>query len=183
MWKRIALVAAWVVATLATAAITLAAVSQAGHEVSERPAVPVSAEDLAASVAGGSTSSTLESAVPTAGATSTTMATAGSSTTASSSTTVAAGGSSTTSGSAVVAVFAESRTTPGGTVTVAVSGSTLTLSSAIPAQGFDADIEHEGGNEIEVRFEKHDESEEYRVKARLEDGEIWWEIRTEVDGD
>ena len=182
MWKRIALVAAWVVATLATAAITLAAVSQAGHEVSERPAVPVSAEDLAASVAGGSTSSTLESAVPTAGATSTTTTTAGSSTTASSST-VAAGGSSTTSGSTVVAVFTESRTTPGGTVTVAVSGSTLTLSSAIPAQGFDADIESNGSTEVEVKFEKHDDPVEYRVKARLEDGEIRWEIRTEVDGD
>ena len=178
MWKRIAIVAAWVVATIATAAITLAAVGQAGHRVSERPSVPVSAEDLAASVTGGSTSSTVGTTQPVAGPTSMTTTTAGSSTTSSPSTTMATSGPSTTSGTSVaLAFFTESRTTAGGTVTVAVSVSTLSLSSAIPAQGFDADIHSNGSTEVEVRFQKHDESVEYRVKARLEDGVIRWEIR------
>lgn len=179
MWKRIAVIAAWVVATFATAAITLAAVGQAGHEVSERPAVPVSAEDLVAAV---------ETTTTTTAVTTTSLDTTGddpstttsTSTPASSSTTAPEAGASSTT---VAATTTESRNTPGGTVTVIASGSSLSLASAIPAQGFSADVESASGQEIEVRFEKQDETVEYRIKARLEDGVITWEIRTETDGD
>jgi hypothetical protein len=77
----------------------------------------------------------------------------------------------------------DSWTTPGGTVTVTATGSDLKLSSAIPAQGFDADIESASSDEIEVKFESHDESVEYVVHARLEDGEIRWEVDTESGDD
>lgn len=181
MWKRIAVVVAWVVATFATAAITLAAVGQAGRQVSERPELPVSAADLMAGIDTSTSTST-----STEGTTSTTpTTTAGGSLPSSSttSTTAATSGSSTTSGGTILmGTIHESRTTAGGTVSVTATGETLMLASAIPAQGFSAEIHTSGTTEIEVRFESHDGSIEYRVKARLEDGEIRWEIRTDIDG-
>jgi hypothetical protein len=178
MWKRIGVVAAWIAATVATSAITLAAVGQAGGEVSDRPAMPVSAQELAARVAPVSTSSsaavstTLGAATTTSGATSTTTTLATPPTT-----------SGSTGTSAPAGPVTESRTTPGGTVTVTLDGSVLSLASAIPAQGFDADIDSEGPSEIEVKFEKHDESVDYIIRASVDDGEITWEIHTETEGD
>jgi len=174
MWKRLAIVAGWVVATSATAAITLAAVGQAGREVADRPAVPISAEDLVAGV-GESTSTTQATT-----STTSTVATGGSA--ASSSTSTTESGSSTTIGGTILpGLITESRTTPGGTVSVTASSGKLTLSAAIPAQGFTAEINTSGPTEIEVRFESHDDSAEYRVKASLESGEIHWEIRSDID--
>jgi len=177
MWKRLAVAAVWVAATVGTAAITLAAVGQAGNGVSERPAVPVSAEDLVAVVTAETTTSAPSST--TSGVTSTTvMAT---STVPSSPSTVTTAGSSSTTLTTGASTTA-SRATPGGTVTVSVSGGTLGLASAIPAQGFGVDVESSGGQEVEVKFEKHDESVEYLVKAHLEDGVVKWEVTTEAAG-
>jgi len=186
--KRIAVIVAWVVATLATASITLAAVDQAGRQVSDRPAVPVAAEDLSARVTSTTTTTepppetTTTEAIDGSTTTSeavTTTSTAPSASATTTSTTAPQASSTTT---APPSPATKSKATAGGTVVVSVSGSTLTLISAVPAQGYDVEVESPGpGEEVEVWFEKRDETVEYRVRASAEDGDVVWDVEVEHD--
>ena len=170
MFKRIAVVVAWVVATFATAAITLAAVGQAGQGVADSPAVPVPAQDLAVEVAAttsaSSSSSTTSSPTTSPGASGTVTTT----------TAAVDPGSAASTTTVLLGLQADSRVTAGGTVFVVVVGSELSLSSAVPAAGFGVEVESGGPGGIEVKFESHDRSIEIVVVVSLENGAITWEI-------
>lgn len=66
-------------------------------------------------------------------------------------------------------------TSAGGTVTVVVSGSSVTLVSAVPAPGFRADIRNSGGDKVDVRFEGGDR--ESRIELEVSNGSL----RSDVD--
>ena len=74
----------------------------------------------------------------------------------------------------------ESRTitSPGGTVTVACTGAdTIRMAAALPAAGWQSQVEERGPREVEVEFVQGDS--EARVRARCDGGRL----DTDVDGD
>lgn len=176
MLKRLAVILAWVLATIGTASLTYAAVSRVGPDAGDRPGVPVASQEIAARVA--ATSTTVAATTSTA-TTSTTTATGEPSTTLpatttstnAATTTGAAPATTTTTASGVQTAY---RTTPGGTVGVSVSGSSVSFLSAQPASGFSADVEDTGPEKVEVEFDG--ESAEYTVRASVVDGSLVWTV-------
>ena len=69
----------------------------------------------------------------------------------------------------------------GGSVTVMVSGGELSLVSFAANDGFEAEINGHGDDDVEVRFESDDH--ETRIRIRIHDGELREEIREEADDD
>jgi hypothetical protein len=184
MWKRFGVIALWVMATVGTASITLAAVSQVGGQVSERPAVPIAGADLVipTTVAAPSTSSsTVTTVAPTTtepvASTVTTQATS----TTHATTTTATNPATTTTVASTTTAVSQSVTTSliGGTVTVRHSGSTVTLISAVPASGFTADVESGGPNQVEVEFKSGNHESKYH--ASISDGRL--DVETEEGDD
>jgi hypothetical protein len=180
MWKRIGVVAVWILATLGTASITLAAVSRVGGEVTERPAVPVAGADLATTTIQPSTSevSGITAPVGTAAiepgavveSTSTSGAAPAPSNTTSPTTIIA---SPSTTSPVSTSTTAASYTAPptylvGGTVTVQVMGNNVTLIAAVPLSGFTADIEKAGPSKVEVKFKSA--NHESKFKAEISGG-------------
>jgi hypothetical protein len=171
MLKRIGVVAVWLLATLGTASLTYAAVSQAGEAVGDNPAVPVAASDIAArvstTVAGATT--TVATTIGTT-TTPTTDGTVGSTTTSIPSATTAA--ATTTTGAAA---HTEWKTVPGvGTVGVSVSGGSVSLVSAQPVAPFYVELERGGPEQVVVKFES--EGSEYQVQAEVHQGALVWEV-------
>jgi len=179
MLKRLGVVVAWLVATFATASLTLAAVTRVGEQVEAGP-LPVSGADIAARVASSSTIDiTTTAPTPTttqpANPASTTTTIAGTSTTHPAT-------STSTTGSIVVSVLPEWKYTPGGSVAVTATGDVVTLVVATPAAGFHSEIDETGPDRVEVTFESSTVS--YRVRAEAEDGVIEWrvDVNDESDG-
>ena len=172
MLKRIGVVVVWLLATLGTAALTYAAVSQADRAVSDDPAMPVSAADIAARVS---------TAVTTApeGSTSTSTTAPVASTT-SVATTATAPVTTTTTPAATTTTTApqsqtEWKTVSGvGVVGVFIDGDEVSLISASPVNPYHAEVEENGPERVEVKFEA--ESSEYRVRAEVRDGRLVWEV-------
>jgi hypothetical protein len=189
MWKRIGVVVLWILATLGTASITLAAVSRVGGEVTERPAVPVAGADLATTTIQRSTSAASGTAAPSGTAavdpiaviesTSTSaavpVASSAPTNTTSPTTTIAspspagpsATPSSTTSTTTTTAPTPQppvSTVLVGGTVTVQQTGNSVTLISAVPSLGFTAEIEKSGPSKVEVEFTSSSHESQYHAE-------------------
>ena len=160
----------WLLATLGTASLTYAAVSQAGRAVGDTPAVPVAAADIAARVSTSvAVSSTVAAEPSTTSSTDVTTTSVGSANTSTTSTT------STTAPTA----HTEWKTVPGvGTVGVSVSGDSVTFVSAQPVAPYDVDVEHSGPGYVEVEFWASEASgeTEYKVRAEAEDGVVSWQV-------
>ena len=164
MLKRIGIVAAWVVATFATATITLAAVGRAGSEVSDRPAMPISGAELAARFATSTTARTVLDTTVTSGTTATTTQPA----------TTTEPGSTTSTTPPTTTIGAQHLTyeQPGvGRVTISVQGSSVTyVSSVVLGSGFHAEVSDHGPEQVEVHFEG--EEGEYTFTASVHDGTL-----------
>jgi len=176
MWKRVGVIALWVLATVGTASITMAAVNQVGERVTQQAAVPIDSEDLLASPAVQALAltttvppTTVDSvATTTSAATSSTLADSTTTTAASSSTTSPPASTSTTSSQGVTV----SRSLVGGTVRITYSGNSVTYVSAVPAAGglWTVEVKNHGPEEVVVEFESEDH--ESHFKASVENGEL-----------
>ena len=62
-------------------------------------------------------------------------------------------------------------------VTLSVGNGEVWVVSAVPAAGFDVDIEHAGPTEVEVKFRSNDHESE--LSAHFEDGEL--EVKKEEE--
>ncbi|MBI5158068.1 MAG: hypothetical protein HZA58_08680 [Acidimicrobiia bacterium] len=179
MLRRLGVIVVWLLATLGTASLTYAAVSQAGGAMGDAPAVPVAAADIAARVSTTVSSTLLTEPSTTASAdTTTTSVGAATPTTvaAFSGTTVASGSTNTTSASttATQGSHTEYRTIPGvGTVGVSVSGDSVTLVSVQPVAPYDFEVEYSGPDQVEVEFWGDNE---YKIHAEAEDGVVSWQV-------
>lgn len=178
MFKRLAVILAWVLATLGTASLTYAAVSRVGPDAADRPGVPVASQEIADRVAANAATTTpttlaAPTTVPTVIPDATTTTLPVSTTTGPVSTTSTTAGGTTTIPTTTGSSTAY-RTTPGGTVGVSVSGSAVTLLSAQPAPGYATDVEDDGPEQVEVEFDG--ESAEYTVRARIVDGVLTWTV-------
>jgi hypothetical protein len=71
--------------------------------------------------------------------------------------------------------------TPGGTVTYRVSGGTVSLVSAMPAQGWRVEVEQSSGREVELDFRAG--SRRVQVNLELEDGRVRERVRVRDDAD
>ncbi len=182
MLKRLGVIVVWLLATLGTASLTYAAVSQAGGAVSDTPAVPVAAADIVARVSTTAAASTtlpleLPTTLPTEVPTTSIVSGTSTTTAVSPGTTVASGGSTTTSATTTTTPSAhtEWKTIPGvGTVGVSVSGDSVTLVSAQPVAPYDVDVEHSGPDRVEVEFDSG--ASEYKVIAEAEAGVVSWQV-------
>jgi hypothetical protein len=183
--KRLGVILLWLLATVGTASLTYAAVTQADRAVTDAPAGPVAGADIAARIAttttaagtdttgAVATTTTTTVTVPTTAVTSTTVVTG---TTLSPPTTTAA---STTTTSAASPQW---KTVPGvGTVGVSVAGTAVTLISATPVAPYSVDVEAAGPEKVEVDFESGETR--YRVRAEVVDGELDWDVSQETEGD
>jgi len=167
--KRLAVIVAWVVATFATATITLAAVGRAGGEVSDRPAVPISGVELAARFATATTtipgSTTTDGSTTTGGSTTTTRS--GTTTTTPAPTTTTAPVATTTAASQTFTYEQENV----GRVTIKVEGSKVTyVSSVVLGSRYSAHLEPED-DKVVVEFEG-DESPDYTFTAEVKNGSL-----------
>src|SRR3972149_1136305 len=61
-----------------------------------------------------------------------------------------------------------------GVVGVFIDGDEVSLISASPANPYHAEVEENGPERVEVKFEA--ESSEYRVRAEVRDGRLVWEV-------
>lgn len=192
MWRRAGVILVWVLATIGTASVTLAAVSRVGGEVTNRPAVPVSAEDLvlasvnpaAPAVAPGTEASspapiTTTAAVDWVGLDppTTSMPPESDPVVTPSGGTEAPQSSSATEPATTAATTTQPPAPPavttvliGGTVTVQQNGGSVTLISAVPASGFTADVEAAGPSEVQVEFKSPGHESKYA--ARVEGGQL-----------
>ena len=173
--KRIGFIVAWVVATFATATITLVAVGRAGSEVSERPAVPISSSELAARFAASTTVAGATSATPVttaAGAETTVAADVSSVPTTISTTTTQPAGTTSPAAATSTTTTAQNLTyeQPGvGRVTISRSGSEVAyVTSVVLGSGYHAEVSNDGPEKVEVKFEG--DSNEYVFTARVVDG-------------
>lgn len=182
MLKRLGVIVVWLLATLGTASLTYAAVSQADRAVGDAPAVPVAAADIAARV---STTVPVSSTLPAepstttpAGVTTTSVAVTTSTTTLASSSATGAPGTTiatSTSSGTTQAAHTEYKTIPGvGTVGVSVSGDSVTLLSVQPVAPYDFEVEHSGPEQVEVEFWWGEN--EHKVRAEAEDGVVAWQV-------
>lgn len=182
MMKRLGVIVLWVLASIGTASLTYAAVTQAGRAVGEDPSTPVAGADIAARLATTTAPTTPEVATTapvapddtTAAATSTTRPPSITTTTAAPTTT----SGPTTTAPAVTAPSVVWHTVPGvGVVGVSVSGDQVTLVSATPVAPYHAEVDDTGPEHVDVKFES--ESAEYRVRAEVRDGELTWSVEQE----
>lgn len=177
--RKPALVAIWLLATLATSAVAYVAVTAAGAEVTDRPLTslvvardgegsgPTTTVAISTTTAGPSTippptSLTLRDTVPTTPSTVTT---------ASPTSTTAAPSTSTTSPTTTSAAVWQQTTIPsrGGLVVVSHRPGEVRLESVAPAPGFAYEIDDEGPPEARVEFEGGD-GVRVEVRARWENG-------------
>ena len=207
MWKRLGVIVLWVLATLGTASITLAAVSRVGGEVSDRPAIPVAGADLTAlqvattvqvsetaEVVTTATQPTSDTSAGESGASTTepedasivTVTSIASSTTStsvvSSTTTTGAPAATTTTSAAPQAPV--TTVLVGGTVTVQQAGGSVTLISAIPASvggPWTAEVKNSGPNQVKVEFES--ESHESNYQAEISNGELVIAVEEHEEGE
>lgn len=177
--KRLGVIVVWLLATLGTASLTYAAVSQAGGAMGDAPAVPVAAADIAARV---STTVAVPATLPTepsptvsADGTTTSVGGETSTTVASPTTAAASGGTSPTTTTTAPPAHTEWKTIPGvGTVGVSVRGDSVTLVSAQPVAPYDVDVEYSGPDHVEVEFNSGET--EYKVHAEAEGGVVSWQV-------
>lgn len=167
--------ALWILATVATTAVTYVAVNAAGAEVTDRPLTSVVATgDLTSST---STSTTGASGTPTSegiggGSTSTSA-----DTTSSSGSTGSVAGSTTSTTSSATGSTASTATTvadgpwqqttipsKGGLVIISYRPGEVKLESIAPTAGFSYRIDDQGPLEVRVRFEGGDVKAEVRVR-------------------
>jgi hypothetical protein len=69
--------------------------------------------------------------------------------------------------------------TPGGTVTYRSNGTSITLVSAVPAQGWRAEVEQAAGREVELDFRSG--SQRVQVNLEIEDGRVRERVRVRDD--
>jgi hypothetical protein len=188
MFKRIGVVTLWVLATVGTASITLAAVGQVGDRVTQQAAIPIDSADLLASPAIAALASTTtvpatttapdevtttitdltEPTTTTSAATGTT--TAGTPTTTSSFATSTTTSSSTTTTAAPVGVNS-SYALEGGTVTIHHSGDSVSYVSGLPkGSGWSMEVKNRGPSQVVVEFES--DSHESRFSVEVDNGEL-----------
>ena len=182
MWKRIGVVVLWVLATVGTASITLAAVNSVGDHVTEQAAVPIDSEDLLASPAVQALSSTTTTTIAEINTTVPDPTFDMSTTTTSVTTTTAGGGgessgttappvSSTTTSTTAAGVWVY-RATDGGTVTVWFDGVSVTQPGVVTESGWTSKIEKSGPSEVVVEFESVSTEREVHYHASVEDGQL-----------
>ena len=176
MLKRLAVIVAWVVATFATATITLAAVGRAGGEVSDRPAVPISGVELAArfatattTIPGSSTAvpTTLPPTIDTTLAEGSTT-TDGSTTTTATTTTTTASGTTTTTAASQTLTYEQENV---GRVTIKVEGSKVTYVSSVVYGGYHVEGYEPEDGKVVVVFEG-DETPDYTFTAEVKNGSL-----------
>ena len=199
MWvRRLALVAAWV---LATAVVTFGAwqfVDAASSQVNDQPLIPLAAPDstpathpttslatttstsIPGTTAGSAPTTTDPIAVSTTtgqAVTSTTRPPVTSTTRPAPTTSTTAGTTSTT---ATAAWKQQSVPSPGGTVRVSYRGDEVRFETAQPAPGFETDVEKAGPDEVRVEFDG--DGADYEVRARSVGGVLQTSV-TESGGD
>lgn len=186
--RRIAIGMLWVLAATGTATLTHAAVTLAGNEVADRPAVPVAASDVAARLAVPDTTvpaTTTPATTP--DPSETTVTSEGGATVpppitttipqvSTTTPTIAVAGTTTTG----AAPSTEWKTVSGvGTVGVAVQGSAVSLVSASPMNPYRAEVTNAGPEKVEVEFEAEDS--EFKVIAAVEGGVLVWRVIEESE--
>lgn len=172
MLKRVAVIAAWVVATMATATITLAAVGAAGREVSVRPAMPISSTELAARFAATTTTQPASgttlgtTTAPSTLAETTTSTSATTSTTQPVSTTTAPPPTTTSASAGQTTTYEQ----PGvGRVTIKVSGGDVTyVTSVVLGSGYHVEVDDRGPEKVVVKFER--DGGDYTFVAKVGSG-------------
>lgn len=197
MLRRFGVVLLWILATLGTATLTYAAVSQAGGAVGDAPAAPVASAEIAArvsttsttTVAPGSTTTvvpeTTAAVVPETTAavvpeTTTTAAAASTSTTPQTTSSIVTTTTAAATTTTVSAPHTEWKTVTGvGSVAVSVSGNTVAFVAAQPVAPFGVSVEESGPERVEVKFEAEDV--EWRVRAEAEGGVVRWEVESDDD--
>lgn len=182
MLKRLGVILLWLLATIGTASLTYAAVTQADRAIGDAPAGPVAGADIAARIS--TTTAPVEEA--TAATTTTTtlsLVTDSTATTVSPSTTIASPPTTVSaSPTTTAAASTQWKTVPGvGTVGVAVSGDSVTFKTAQPVAPYDVDVEDDGPETVVVEFES--ESADYLVRAEVRDGQLVWEVIESLEGD
>ena len=181
MLKRLGVMLLWLLATIGTASLTYAAVTQADRAIGDAPAGPVAGADIAARIS----TTTAPAADTTVAATTTTTLppVSGSTTTLAPSVTVTSPPTTVTASTTTsAAASTEWKTVPGvGTVGVAVSGDSVTFRSAQPVAPYRADVEDDGPESVVVEFES--ESADYVVRAEVRDGQLVWEVIESLEDD
>ncbi len=64
---------------------------------------------------------------------------------------------------------------------VSVSGDDVSLASASPMNPYHAEVEENGPDRVEVKFES--ESAEYTVRAEVQDGILEWRVESSSEDD
>ncbi|MET0830909.1 MAG: hypothetical protein ABWY62_00900 [Acidimicrobiia bacterium] len=168
MIRRVGMIVAWAVATVAATGIAVAAVGNVADQVVDTPPAAASADDSSAST-GADTSEVIRGA-----ATSTSNARRGTSTSNGGTATSSTNGGSVTSTSNGGTTSTTEDPTPeptstatynlvGGWVTIAYGPGVVELVGAAPNSGFSIDIKENGPDRVEVEFESEDH--ESRVRA------------------
>jgi hypothetical protein len=184
--RKPALVAIWLLATLATSAVAYVAVTAAGAEVTDGPltSLVVARDDEGSGpTTTGAISTTTAGPGTTGSATSLTLpaiveTTPSTATTAAPTSTTAAPGTSTTSPTSTSVAVWQQTTIPsrGGLVVVSHRPGEVILESVAPAAGFAYEIDDEGPPEARVEFEG--DGVRVEVRARWENGLV-----VEIDED
>ncbi len=190
MSRRLALVLAWLGATVLAVGVASAAVGTVRNQVTDRPqttdpffaAAPVAAASsttLGATTtlpATSATTTTLASTTTTAPQTSTTLANAVTTTTSAATTTTRP---PTTTTAPPPKPITTTYNLVGGSVTITAASPNVSLVGAVPSSGFTVKVENAGPSEVRVEFDS--ESWESEFSAKWDDGEL--RVRTDEHDD
>lgn len=180
MLRRLGVIVLWVLATVGTASITLAAVGQVGEHTTEQAAVPIDSADLRSSPAIqrlATTTTTTTAAITTVPidptATSITLGT----TTSTSAATQTGSTSSTAAPATTTATTAASEVVwshmNGGSIAVRVQGDAVTLVTVqVTGSGWIAEIKNQGPESVVVELENESLDLETHFQATVEHGEL-----------
>jgi cytoskeletal protein RodZ len=187
MSRRLALVLAWLGATVLAVGVASAAVGTVRNQVTDRPQTT---DPFFAAAPVADASSTTLGATTTLPATSATTTTLASTTTTLASTTLAntvPTTSATTTTTRPPTTTTAPPTTPittthdlvGGSVTITAASPNVSLVGAVPSSGFTVKVENAGPSEVRVEFDS--ESWESEFSAKWDDGEL--KVRTDEHDD
>ncbi|MFZ0626261.1 MAG: hypothetical protein WAN34_07185 [Acidimicrobiia bacterium] len=169
------LLGAWALAAVLATALAWQIVAEADARVSDRPVAPLRVSAPVAAAADTTTSTTTPAT--SLETTSTTLDSTSSTTSASTTTTTQPTTTSTTPTTTTGAAWStKTIQTEGGVVSVSYRPQEVSLTSAVPAPGFAAQIKKKGPPSVEVKFSSNEE--DYDVKVEWSDGQL----KIESDG-